>query len=433
MNYIDLEEDYEDRCPDGFRIDPNTSQEVPVGLCTKMCSYGEMETRERTQRLHKFEMIPNTNPPQVDIDRCMKMSTRSSAGSGPVRCAELRPWSVLKASLNHLLLDICFRDEDWMFVCDFVYDRLKAIRSDMVIQRIEGKRYIEILEGSIRFLVYSMYKLVCTMKDFTDRIDPDKKIIDMNGRVNGLDSVELTIISEMKMTMKCLRDCINSLIIQYQENVPQSPNRPLFEATNLIVNLPFLHLSNRSETKFQSDRNLRNRYPMFKLVFKMYRRHLVGQHWTALKYLPQLINYPLLLMAYAPAIAQAQINLVVSLKAAHLQRAANNICSINYFADLICPSFLERDLEERTMFARLMGVQFDLYEFKEDRINFKAKPAFSGDQKDESHNETRIFALMMIFGKNWQIFKDSIKQVGLEQTLNPTQPDHQPPFELPEI
>lgn len=432
MAYIDLEEDYEFHCLDGYRIDENSGAEVPVGLCSRMCPYEEMEKRERTARLHKFEMLPHTNPPEVDPDRCIKMATRSSAGSETVRSMELRPWSVLRRTLHYLLLDICLREnEDWMFVCDFVYDRLKAIRSDTVIQRIEGRRYVEILEGSVRFCIYSMYRLTCTLKDFSDKIDSDRKVVHMEGRVDGLDSRDLSTISEMKMTMKCLRDCLITLLYQYQENVPDSPNRPLFEAINIIVNLPFLHLSNRCCTQFQSDKKLRNKYPMFKIVFRMYLQHLVGNHLTALQHLPQLIDYPLLLMAYAPAIAQVQLDLVTMLRAACQQRAKSNCFNIKDLIDFICPQFLETNEEERLFFTRLIAVQNEIYDYKSDSIVFKPKVATSDEKSnsgDNSLNETRIFALMMVFGKDWQMYRDSIEMIGLKNILDPSQPKDQPDF-----
>lgn len=435
---IDLDEDYESTCPKGFRFEPDSGHTIPVGLCNRMCSYDEMQERESNLRLHKYEMIPNTHPPRVDFKACMKMATRSSAGSEAVRCMDLRPWSVLRQGLHHLLLDICLKDDDWMFVCDFVFDRLKAIRADIIIQRIEGRRYVEILEGSVRFLVYSMYRLTSTLKDYTDVIDPTKVVIPLQGPVTGLNSFELNVISEMKMTMKCLRDCLNSLIIQYQENCPDSPFRPLFEAINLIVNLPFMPLRNSCETQFQACKKLRNKFPMFKTVFKMYIEHLTGNHLTALKYLPLLIDYPILLMAYAPAIAQLQIDLIRIFKFAY--EKGINTCSIDRLTSLICPDHLESNPEERQMFARLAAVQFQIYDTEKDICNFRLNAFGSQKQTDsvfnrnegkkESDNETRIFALQMVFGKDWQIYRDSIDLVGLKAVLDPTQPSKQPDFDV---
>lgn len=434
MSEIDLEEDYEATCLDGFRIDPYSGIPILVGKLTQMCSYSEIQDRETTQKLHKYESLPGTNPPKANYKLCMKMSTRSSAGSQCTKAEDLRPWSALRQGLHHLLMDICFRDDDWMLICDFVFDRLKAIRSDMIVQHIEGLRYIEVLEGSVRFLIYSMYRLTCTIKDYTDEIETSRPIIPNQGAVTGLNCQELTVVREMKLTMKCLRDCLNSLIIQYQENNPDSPNRPLFEAVNLIVNLPFLPLTNQSETQFQADKNLRNKYPMFKTVFKMYLEHLSGNHLTALKSLPLLIEYPLLIMSYAPAIAYLQVNLVQIFKYAY-EKGVNS-CPVRYLADLICPSYLESDLEEREMFARLASVQFQFYDTIKDQINFRlGSPALQKclrtSKSKDCENETRDFALQMIFGRDWEIYKKSLNLTGLKSVLDPTQPEVEPKFELP--
>jgi len=47
----------------------------------------------------------------------------------------------------------------WHRVFEFVFDRLRAVRQDMVIQRINGNAAIWILEHSVRFLIYAGYRL----------------------------------------------------------------------------------------------------------------------------------------------------------------------------------------------------------------------------------------------------------------------------------
>jgi len=52
------------------------------------------------------------------------------------------------------------KDVQWYRVYEFVFDRLRAVRQDMVIQRIGGNSAIWILESCVRFLVYAGYRLV---------------------------------------------------------------------------------------------------------------------------------------------------------------------------------------------------------------------------------------------------------------------------------
>jgi len=50
------------------------------------------------------------------------------------------------------------RDVHWHRVYEFIFDRLRAVRQDMVIQRIGGNSAICILESSVRFLIYAGYR-----------------------------------------------------------------------------------------------------------------------------------------------------------------------------------------------------------------------------------------------------------------------------------
>lgn len=437
--HLDLEQDYEAIYTMGWRPDPYGESTIPVGLCNTMCSHDEMQERERQRRLSKYEIKQNTDPPQVDAKLAMKQYTRSAAGREFTHASNLRPWSVLKQSLHHLLLNICLKDDDWMQICDFVFDRLKSVRQDMIIQRIEGRRCVEVLEGSIRFLVYSMYRLTCTIKDFTQNL-PFQVILSPEGSpVSGLNNYEVNVVREMKLTMQCLRDCLHSLIVQYQDHVPDSPNRPLFEAINLIVNLPFLHGQQFCRTNFQSDKDLRNSDSMFKTVFRMYRDHLAGYHLSALKRLPQLMEYPLIVLAYAPAIAQLQVQLLTTLKKLYSSRGPNT-AHPGHLCKLICPEWLDISYDERLIFTIFMAIQFGIYNDDKDccdfNVNFGKRDMIAQDfaekaqlerkkqlLKENNDNETRIYAMQMIAGRDWSFYQDSLKVYGLEAVLNPTQPE----------
>lgn len=439
MSLYDLEEDYEKKYPDGWRPDPKGNRLVPVGQCDTMCPIEEMLERENNRRLHKYEMKPNKYPPQVDKQLAIKEFKRSSVGRELVRVMSLRPWSVIKRTLNYLLLDICLRDDDWMFVCDFVFDRLKALRQDVVIQRIEGRRYIEVLEGSIRFLVYSLYKLTCTLQDFSKQ-EPLKQVIALDGLVSGLNNYDLNVVREMKLTLKCLRDCMNSLIIQYQENVPDSPHRVLFEAVNLIINLPFLHGHLINMTEFQADKNLRNSDAMFKVVFKIYREHLVGNHFSALKLVPLLSNYPLLILAYAPALGHLQMRMLQMLRKAYFSPGPNT-SSVEYLCNLVCPEWLEpNNKDNRVRFGKFLATQFEFYDRQRNLCDFKMKNIKSTqpprdfvekaimDRKADQlktqtleDNETRIYALQMIISRDWDFFRQVLNTNGVSDLLNPSQ------------
>lgn len=438
MHFLDLEEDYETKYPDGWRPDPWDNRLVPVGRCETMCSLEEMLERENNRRLHKYEIKPGIYPPQVNKQLAVKEYKRSCVGREFTKVIELRPWSVLKKTLDYLLLDICQREDDWMFVCDFVFDRLKAVRQDIIIQRIEGKRYIEVLEGSIRFLIYSLYRLTCTLQDFSV-VEPMRQVICLDGPVSGLNNYDLNVVREMKLTINCLRDCLNSLIIQYQENVPNSENRALFEAINLIINLPFLHGHHTNQTDFLSNTDLSESEPMFKTVFRIYRDHLVGNHFTALKKLPSLVNYPLIILAYAPALAQLQVKMIQMLRKAYSSPGANT-SSISYLCNLICPRWLETNEESRLLFGKFIAVQFGFYDPERNLCDYKLntekvtqlprnfREKLLLERKAEQlksqtldDNETRIYALQMIISREWSFFRDITESCGIADLLKPKQ------------
>lgn len=441
----DLEEDYEAIYTTGARPDPYGGERtIPVGQCRRMCSYVEIQEREKHHRLSKYEVKPGTHPPEVDFSKVIKEFKRSCVGREFTKVEDLRPWSVLKQTLHYLLLDICtIEDDDWMYICDFVFDRLKAVRQDAVIQRIEGKRYVEILEGSVRFLIYSMYKLTCTLKDYVYECDiPYKNVIPLEGPVKGLDNREMHIVREMKLTMQCVRDCLSSLLIQYQENVPESTNRALFESLNLIVNLPFLHGRMSNPTDYQSHSDLRNKDGTFRTVFRMYCDHLNGFHMTAIKRLPDLTKEPLLVLAYAPALAQLQWTQIKMLKKLYAATGSST-SSIDHLCKFVCPKWLSDDEDEHARFARFVATQFGFYEEERQLCNYKLnrarspspppprdfvekalqdrRRAMKQQQESGSDNETRIYALQMIMGRNWAMFSDLLENYGLTKLLDPSQ------------
>jgi hypothetical protein len=428
--HLDLEEDYEKIYKFGWRPDPYGEGTIPVGTCSSMCSHEEFEEREKQNRLSKFEMIPRTNPPRGDFKHAMKEFKRSAAGREFTMAMNLRPWSVLRAGLRHLLLDVCLRSDDWLYISGFVFDRLKAIRQDMIIQRIEGRRCIEILEGSIRFLVYSMFRLTCTTRDYIhDRIDKAKLSPD-GMPVSGLDNYEMNVVREMKLTMQCLRDCLQSLIVHYQDYVPESPNRFLFEAINIIVNLPQLLGHQYISTDLMSKSELRDGNPVFKTVFHMRREHCIGNHLGALKHLPNLREYPLIVLAYASILPLLQINLITKFKRAHSGRGSSRTHP-DHLCKMICPSWLDPNYDERLIFTVYLAVQMGLFDHNKVMIDFNfrnnviiPKPEQYQTEKlaeqIESDNETRIYALQMIAARNWQFFDDTLKVYGVESVLDPS-------------
>jgi len=47
---------------------------------------------------------------------------------------------------------------DWVLIYDFVFDRLRSIRQDAVIQRVNCTTSIFLLEPIVRFHIYAMQR-----------------------------------------------------------------------------------------------------------------------------------------------------------------------------------------------------------------------------------------------------------------------------------
>jgi len=139
-----------------------------VGTCRDMCPEEERSERERHRLVHPFEfhksrLIDNRRP-SADRFRMVKEFRRPAAGK-EVRMSELRPMPVLVHAVKYLLGDLLHeldgRPEGFftMDAYDFIFDRLRAVRQDMVIQRLDGEGAIFIYEQTIAFLVLFGYKL----------------------------------------------------------------------------------------------------------------------------------------------------------------------------------------------------------------------------------------------------------------------------------
>uniref|UniRef100_A0A8C4Q7N5 SAC3/GANP/THP3 conserved domain-containing protein n=1 Tax=Eptatretus burgeri TaxID=7764 RepID=A0A8C4Q7N5_EPTBU len=146
-----------------------------LGTCSDMCPIAERVQRERERRLHRFEQTPapqagfgdrdSPNPVggrRADPLRIVKEYSRPAAGKGSTRPEDLRVAPTLMRTVDYLLDEVVSRtDASFPEVYDFVSDRLRAVRQDLVIQRLSGRDRLPILEKSARFLLVAGYLLDC--------------------------------------------------------------------------------------------------------------------------------------------------------------------------------------------------------------------------------------------------------------------------------
>ena len=132
-----------------------------TGQCMEMCPKAEILLRERTRRLAVFEILAGTENnriPKAQHNLCVKEYSRSAAGC-EVEASTLRPAHVLLRCMNYLIDEILDQDKhgrSWVEVYDFVSDRVRSIRQDMTIQRIQMDIAVDILQKAVRFHIVVM-------------------------------------------------------------------------------------------------------------------------------------------------------------------------------------------------------------------------------------------------------------------------------------
>ncbi|KAM3919840.1 SAC3 domain-containing protein 1 [Leptodactylus fuscus] len=148
-----------------------TDSSPPVGICLDMCPEKERRERESQGRLHQFEVlkVQQTNGdhrrrarPIADPKKTVKEYSRPAAGKELSCPKDLRTPAILAKTVQYLLMevwsDINYRDLSCLAKAySFVFDRLRAVRQDLIVQRIRGQEGALVLEGSLGFLLCAPY------------------------------------------------------------------------------------------------------------------------------------------------------------------------------------------------------------------------------------------------------------------------------------
>ncbi|XP_012526268.1 SAC3 domain-containing protein 1 [Monomorium pharaonis] len=170
-----------------------TSVEFIVGRCLSMCPEKERWMREREGLLHKYEIdegTKHTKKPKADPAKTIKCFSRSAAGQVMTDPDLLRPPRVLLSTVRYLFTKIITRtDLDWASIYDFVFDRLRSVRQDAVIQRVDATTNILLLEPVVRFHIYAAQRLC------------ERNISEFDAKINS----------------KHLLECIKQLLVLYDE------------------------------------------------------------------------------------------------------------------------------------------------------------------------------------------------------------------------
>lgn len=98
--------------------------------------------------------------PKADPAKIIKCYKRSSAGVLVDEPSELRPGPVLLLTLKYLFTKVLTRkDVSWSAIYEFTFDRIRAIRQDMIVQRLDVAMNIMLLEPIVRFHIYAAERM----------------------------------------------------------------------------------------------------------------------------------------------------------------------------------------------------------------------------------------------------------------------------------
>ncbi|XP_078372819.1 germinal-center associated nuclear protein-like [Oculina patagonica] len=225
-----------------------SGKDIIQGTCMQMCPAREIASREKQRRLHFFETAAFTCPSSnsgrqqdkltADPRAAVKEFSRSAAGKS-IDPSDLRPANVLLKTMNYLMEEIASKDSvyPWQMIYWFVFDRTRAIRQDLVIQRISGKPVVEIFEKACRFHILSGYKLC---ESPIDVFDP-------------------------KINNDHISECLKRLLCFYDAEFPSAyrDTRAEFEAYYLLHNLGSFEALSRAVTLPEEIKNSQ----LFRLAF----------------------------------------------------------------------------------------------------------------------------------------------------------------------
>ncbi|XP_061395550.1 SAC3 domain-containing protein 1 [Musca vetustissima] len=224
------------------------------GVCEDLCPQNEAKLRIREKLLHYFEY---KNGQKHVPGKLVKCFSRSAADKKIPRPQDMRTEGCLQRCVEYLLREIVLDNrKPYNIVYDFIFDRLRSVRQEIVMQDYNAKQTIKLLEPMIMFLCYSRYKLT---EEAIDNFDP-------------------------KICEQHLQECLKRALVCYDEiptkelNLLEIRRRTFIESLYQIFNLGSLEAMKRCLTV---DEDIKSE-PLFELVFKICLSHIQGNLYRVL-------------------------------------------------------------------------------------------------------------------------------------------------------
>eukprot|EP00092_Neocalanus_flemingeri_P029843 GFUD01032401.1.p1 GENE.GFUD01032401.1~~GFUD01032401.1.p1 ORF type:complete len:413 (+),score=148.52 GFUD01032401.1:168-1406(+) len=131
--------------------DSDCSAGTVVGRCTDFCPASELKLRVRERLLHRYEGGGGSQ----DTLRPVKEYSRPAAGQAPPSSDTVRTPDTLLDCVRYLVREVLGPrlgvKEGHLELYDFVFDRLRAVRQDLVVQGVKDTTSETILSVCVRF------------------------------------------------------------------------------------------------------------------------------------------------------------------------------------------------------------------------------------------------------------------------------------------
>jgi len=134
----------------GTQVATDSTNTPPVvGRCTNFCPAKEVKLRVRERLLHRYEVGGEGRLKPV------KEYSRPAAGQLAPAGDSIRTPDTLMDCVRYLVMEVLGPrvrvKEEQMEIYDFVFDRLRAVRQDLVVQRVNDITSMTILSICVRF------------------------------------------------------------------------------------------------------------------------------------------------------------------------------------------------------------------------------------------------------------------------------------------
>lgn len=294
----------------------------------------------------------------------VKAFGRSSAGTLSASAKSLRPAKTLLRTVDYLMTVILPTPEDvypFHLLYDFVFDRLRSVRQDLVIQQISGTEKVIMIEKMVMFHAYSGYRLS----------DVEFRLFDP--------VINRQHLSECLKVLITLYDDEDAYFLEHGEGDPKGvfsqrtpvEIRSIFEAAFMLHNL--LN-PQTSMTRKMPENVINNRHVQY--AFKIGTAFLTSDYYHILKTMPRLFIFNAFILSQHISTLQVRYLRILNSACSAPQAGV----SLKYLAKVICPFEVSSTAERQVL--RILNVLECQIDGQFVRFN-KSNPRFSLDNEKE--------------------------------------------------